>query len=282
MTDITQLPASPRTRRPAIIERALGWLRANLFSSVFNSILTLLAPAMSRRVGPADRPLGGLSMRSGPCATERPARLSRRRRVLGVHRREIPLHPVRPLSATTSNGGRSLRGRALPLMILAAGDRRFWGRRLAMMWIAGLVAVGVLMWGGILGLRMVETELWSGLPLTLILATVGMAVRLPARILLALGRRSTTLPAVRAICVGYIELMRGVPLITVLFMASVMLPLFLPAGVTIDKLLRAQVAIILFAAAYLAEVVRGGLQALPKGPDRGGRCAGPELWQKTG
>ena len=81
----------------------------------------------------------------------------------------------------------------------------------------------------------------------------------------------------RAVCVGYIELIRGVPLISVLFMASVMLPLFLPAGVTIDKLLRAQIALILFAAAYLAEVVRGGLQAIPRAPVRGGRRARPVL-----
>ena len=83
---------------------------------------------------------------------------------------------------------------------------------------------------------------------------------------MALGRRSTKLPAVKALCVLYVELIRGVPLITLLFMASVMFPLFLPEGINIDKLLRAQVAIILFAGAYLAEVVRGGLQALPKGP----------------
>ena len=95
-------------------------------------------------------------------------------------------------------------------------------------------------------------------------AVVGMALGFPLGVALALGRRSE-LPAVRAICVAYIELVRGVPLITVLFMASVMLPLFLPTGMTIDKLLRAQVAFILFSAAYLAEIVRGGLQAIPKG-----------------
>ena len=122
---------------------------------------------------------------------------------------------------------------------------------------------------------MCETALWSGLPLTLILPVVGMAFAFPLAILLALGRRSE-LPAVRVLCVAYIELVRGVPLITVLFMASVMLPLFLPTGLTVDKLLRAQVAFILFAAAYLAEVVRGGLQAIPRA-DRGGRFAGPRL-----
>ena len=138
----------------------------------------------------------------------------------------------------------------------------------------------MLMWGGILGLSYVETDLWNGLPLTLILAVVGMAFAFPLAILLALGRRSQ-LPAVRAICVAYIELIRGVPLITVLFMASVMLPLFLPTGMTIDKLLRAQVAFILFAAAYLAEVVRGGLQAIPKGQIEAADALGLGYWQRT-
>ena len=157
-------------------------------------------------------------------------------------------------------------------LILASCDRRLWGRRLAALWLAGLVVVGVLMWGGILGMSYVEPELWNGLPLTLILSVVGMVFAFPLAILLALGRRSQ-LPAVRAICVAYIELVRGVPLITVLFMASVMLPLFLPSGMTIDKLLRAQVAFILFAAAYLAEIIRGGLQAIPRGQIRGRRFA---------
>ncbi|HEY6966452.1 MAG TPA: amino acid ABC transporter permease [Burkholderiales bacterium] len=141
--------------------------------------------------------------------------------------------------------------------------RRCWNRWLPVAWIAGLALIGVLMWGGVLGLPYVENERWGGLILTLLLASFGAALAFPLSILLALGRRSR-LPVLRAACVGYIELIRGVPLISVLFMASVMLPLFLPAGLSIDKLLRAQIALILFAAAYLAEVVRGGLQAIPR------------------
>ena len=157
----------------------------------------------------------------------------------------------------------------------------FVGRRLILACgSAGLTLVGVLMWGGIFGLSYVETDFWSGLPLTLILASSAWPSAFPLAILLALGRRSE-LPAVRAICVAYIELIRGVPLITVLFMASVMFPLFLPTGVTIDKLLRAQVAFILFAAAYLAEVVRGGLQAIPKGQIEAADALGLSYWQKT-
>ena len=159
--------------------------------------------------------------------------------------------------------------------------RRFWRPRLALCWIAGLALVGVLMWGGVFGLRYIENERWGGLLLTLLLATFGLAFAFPISILLALGRRSG-LPVVKGFCVGYIELIRGVPLISLLFMASVMLPLFLPEGVSIDKLLRAQIAMIMFAAAYLAEVVRGGLQAIPRGQYEAADALSLPYWRKTG
>jgi len=130
------------------------------------------------------------------------------------------------------------------------------------------------------GLTYIPTTQWGGLPLTLGLSLIGCGVAFPLGILLALGRRSD-LPAIRFICVIYIEFIRGVPLITILFMASVLFPLFLPEGVTIDKLLRAQVGLILFAAAYLAEVVRGGLQAIPKGQYEAADSLGLTYWQKT-
>jgi general L-amino acid transport system permease protein len=124
----------------------------------------------------------------------------------------------------------------------------------------------------------VPNNLWGGLPITLMLAVIGCGLAFPISIALALGRRSK-MPIIKAFCVGYIELIRGVPLITVLFMASVMFPLFMPEGITIDKLLRAQVAIIMFAAAYLAEVVRGGLQAIPKGQYEAADAMGLSYWQ---
>jgi general L-amino acid transport system permease protein len=132
--------------------------------------------------------------------------------------------------------------------------------------------------GGLFGLPVVETPLWGGLFLTLVIASVGIVASLPLGILLALGRRST-MPVVRAVCVTFIELIRGVPLITVLFMASVMLPLFLPEGVNFDKLLRALVGVALFAAAYMAEVVRGGLQAMPKGQYEAAQALGLSYWK---
>jgi len=163
---------------------------------------------------------------------------------------------------------------------IASALRRLWSWRLVPLWSVGLVVVGVLMWGGVLGLPYVENERWGGLILTLLLSTFGLAIAFPLSVLLALGRRSR-MPVIQGLCVGFIELIRGVPLISLLFMASVMLPLFLPAGVTIDKLLRAQIAMILFAAAYLAEVVRGGLQAIPRGQYEAADALGLSYWKKT-
>jgi general L-amino acid transport system permease protein len=165
-------------------------------------------------------------------------------------------------------------------IVVISCQRRFWRPSLGLYWVLALALVGILMWGGVLGLSFVETRLWGGLPLTLILATFGVGFAFPLGVLLALGRRSE-LPAVRSVCVVYIELIRGVPLISLLFMASVMLPLFLPEGVNINKLLRAQIAIVLFVAAYIAETVRGGLQAIPKGQYEGADSLGFGYWQKT-
>jgi general L-amino acid transport system permease protein len=158
--------------------------------------------------------------------------------------------------------------------------RRFWRWWLTLVWLGGLTLIGILMWGGVLGMPYVENERWGGLILTLLLTTFGVAFAFPLSILLALGRRSD-MPVIRGLCVGYIELIRGVPLISLLFMASVMLPLFLPHGVTIDKLLRAQIAMIMFAAAYLAEVVRGGLQAIPKGQYDAAHALALPYWRRT-
>jgi general L-amino acid transport system permease protein len=167
-------------------------------------------------------------------------------------------------------------------LYVVSAIRWFWRKELALLWIISLSVIGVLMWGGVFGLTEVADDEWGGLPITLILATFGLAFGFPLSVLVALGRRSRELPAVRMVCVAYVELIRGVPLISVLFMASVMFPLFMPAGVNVDKLLRAQIAFVLFAAAYLAEVVRGGLQALPKGQTEAADALGLSYWRKTG
>lgn len=131
------------------------------------------------------------------------------------------------------------------------------------------------------GLTIVETSQWGGLLVTMVVAVTGIVTSLPIGILLALGRRSK-MPAVRTLSIAFIELVRGVPLITVLFMASVMLPLFLPAGTNFNKLLRALVGVALFSSAYMAEVVRGGLQAIPKGQYEASEALGLPYWKMMG
>ena len=135
--------------------------------------------------------------------------------------------------------------------------------------------------GGAFGLEVVETHKWGGLMLTLLLGIVGTIAALPLGILLALGRRSE-MPIIRSLCVVFIEFWRAVPLITVLFMASVMLPLFLQGDVNMDKLLRAMIGIILFESAYVAEVIRGGLQAIPKGQYEAAKALGLNYWKSMG
>jgi general L-amino acid transport system permease protein len=163
-------------------------------------------------------------------------------------------------------------------LVAASCYRLFWKRWLVGAWVVVLTAFFVLMHGGVLGLTPVETARWGGFPLTIMLSTIGLAVAFPLSVLVALGRRSR-LPGIRTLCVLYVELIRGVPLISVLFMASFMFPLFMPAGWTIDVLVRVQVGIILFSAAYLAEVVRGGLQALPRGQVEAAASLGLSYWQ---
>ncbi|WP_421862366.1 amino acid ABC transporter permease [Motiliproteus sp.] len=138
-----------------------------------------------------------------------------------------------------------------------------------------------LLYGGSFGLEVVETHKWGGLSLTLVLALVGIVASLPIGVLLALGRRSD-MPVVRSFCTVFIEMWRGVPLITILFMASVMLPLFAPEEIDFDKLLRALIGITLFQSAYMAEVIRGGLQAIPKGQYEAADALGLSYWKKMG
>ncbi|WP_298820524.1 amino acid ABC transporter permease [Chloroflexus sp.] len=170
-------------------------------------------------------------------------------------------------------------------VLLAGGDllARRLGQKLRwpliVAWLLSYPAVILILRGG-LGLPVVETKLWGGLMLTLILAISGIVLSFPLGVLLALGRRSS-LPVIRTFCVLYIELIRGVPLVTVLFMGALLLPLFLPGGESIDALVRATIAVTLFSAAYLAENVRGGLQAIPKGQVEAARALGLNVFQTT-
>lgn len=190
----------------------------------------------------------------------------------------IPLGLILFVALAVGGLGMIMRG-----ALASPGEINGW-RALAAIGAIGLVLriAGVLpAWSlAIAPLSYVETGLWGGLPVTMILATYGLAFAFPFGILLALGRRSN-LPLIKGLCVGFIELIRGVPLISLLIMASVMLPLFLPSGMSIDKFLRAQVAVILFAGAYIAEIVRGGLQSLPKGQFEAADAMGLNYVQKT-
>ncbi len=281
-------PAAARERPPAGSVGIVGWMRLNLFGSVWSTAVTLALGYVIIRIvvslflwgvvnaiwtvpysasGIADTSVCQNAKGVGACWA-----------ILGDKYRLILFgrYPYdqqwRPLLVCLLFIG----------LYVVSSMRRFWRKELALIWIGTLTVVGVLMWGGILGMPLVTEDFWGGLPITLILATFGIAFAFPLSVLVALGRRSTQLPAVKVLCVLYVELIRGVPLISVLFMASVMFPLFMPEGMNIDKLLRAQIAFILFAGAYLAEVVRGGLQALPKGQAEAADALGLSYWKKTG
>ncbi len=265
-------------RPPPSTRGVMGWLRANLFSSPWNTILTLVALLVLLSVVPpildwvfleavwgAVEP-GVCKAAEGACW----AFLHEKYRLILFGR--FPFDEQwRPLLSVV----------ILIVTLALSCSRANWKPWLALLWAGAVVLFAILMWGGVLGLTYVETALWGGLPLTLVLSVVGIVVAFPLSIFLALGRRSQ-MPVIRAFSVAYIELIRGVPLISLLFMASFMLPLFLPSGVNLNALLRAQVAIILFAAAYLAEVIRGGLQAIPVGQYEAARALGLGYWQMTG
>ena len=167
---------------------------------------------------------------------------------------------------------------ALLGLLVVSCMRSFWKPQLALLWVVVLALFFTLMYGNTLGLSKVETDRWGGLPLTLLLASLSMSMAFPISLVVALGRRSQ-LPAIRSVCTIYVELIRGVPLISVLFMASVMFPLLMPQGFSIDVLVRVLAGITLFAAAYMAEVIRGGLQAVPKGQIEAAATLGLSYWQ---
>ena len=252
----------------------IGWLRHHLFNSVFNSIASILVIGLLIRVVPDFIQwafIDSVWFTSGQeCHEAKGACWSVvtqniRFNVFGYYPYE---HQWRPLVAMI----------ILVAMLVYSSNWKRWSKKLGYVWLFALFVMGLLMKGGLLGLVPVESTKWSGLPLTLLLSFFGILASYPLGVVLALGRQSE-MPIIKALCVVYIELIRGVPLITMLFMSSVIFPLFLPEGVTIDKVLRAQVAIILFTAAYIAEVVRGGLQAMDKGQYEAAESLGLNYYQ---
>jgi general L-amino acid transport system permease protein len=257
--------------------RALRWGRANLFNTPLNAALTLLIAYLAARLLPGA--LDWAVLRASLTAPD-----GRACAEAGGACWAFIVDWFRFILFGRFPYAQQWRP-AIVLVIFAAlllvsFSRTLPGRWLALAWAAGLGAVALLMWGGVLGMPFVETALWNGLPLTLILAAGGLGVSFPLALLLALGRRSS-LPAVRSLCILYIEGARGVPFIAWLFLMLVLLPLFLPPGVVIAKLWRAEIAFALFIAAYLAEVVRGGLQAIPRGQYEAADALGLGYLHKT-
>ncbi len=245
---------------PVISVGVIGWIKSNLFDGVFNSILTLVVfYVLWKMILPFIRWafFDSLWMStgkechevSGACWSVISANL--RFILFGFYPYELHW---RPLVAMIM----------LIVLIFYSQNRSHWKKSLAYAWVISLFVMGLLLKGGLFGLTPVETSQWGGLPLTLLLSVFGLTAAYPLGIILALGRQ-TRMPVIKTFCVIYIEMIRGVPLISLLFMSSVVFPLFLPEGVTVNNILRAQVAIILFTAAYIAEVVRGGLQGMSKG-----------------
>lgn len=234
----------------------IGWIRGNLLSSPGNTILTFfilgilwfsVLPFIEWAFLDASwNPDANCREATGACWS---VITSNYKIILfGFYPQHILWRPVTAMAL-------------LVAFLVISRNRRYWNPYLGYAWLIALVAMGVLLRGGIFMLEPVEIGKWGGLILTLLLSVFGLAVAYPLGILLALGRQSN-MPVIKTFSVFYIELIRGVPLISLLFMSSVVFPLFLPEGVSISGILRAQVAIILFTAAYIAEVVRGGLQGM--------------------
>ena len=258
---------------------ALGWLRRNLFSSPSNIPLTLLALYLLYvLIPPALRWVFLDATWSGESREACSANGGACWVFIRVHFDQFMygFYPDEQRWRVNLAVVLLVLG-AAALFVRAVPDQLKMRLGLGLLVVYPLVAF-VLFKGGMLGLSAVDTSSWGGLLLTLVIAGVGMTAALPLGVLLALGRRSQ-MPAIQTLCVTFIEFWRGVPLITVLFMSSVMLPLFLPAGMNFDKLLRALIGVTLFQAAYMAEVVRGGLQAIPKGQIEAAAALGLGYWK---
>jgi general L-amino acid transport system permease protein len=262
---------------------ARGWMRANLLSTPLNIVLTILIVLLLAWVG--DELAKFLIFNAVWSGTDRNACLE------SIQHREIgacwPFVWERWSYFVYGSYPIPQRWRVdLFFVMLAVGvvwllwleaSRRHLG--VVYSFIVLPVVSYILLHGfELIGMPLVDTVLWGGVLVTVVVASVGIVLSLPLGILLALGRRSR-MPTIKLFSVMFIEFVRGVPLITVLFMASVMLPLFVPEAFEPDKLLRALIGIALFASAYMAEVVRAGLQAIPKGQFEGAMAVGLGYWQ---
>lgn len=269
----------PTLAPPSFAIGLVGWLRKNLFSSVNNSIATLIVAALlihylTPILNWTFFQANWIGSTRDDCSAEGACW------VFIVQRLDQFLYGFYPSTETWR----------LDLIFFILVGLLVWLASPRVRYKKYVAACTVLLFpfisyyllnGGAFGLVEVDTHKWGGLSLTLVLAVVGISASLPFGILLALGRQSE-MPIVRAFSVIFIEVWRGVPLITVLFMASVMLPLFFPEEMNFDKLVRALIGITMFQSAYMAEVVRGGLQAIPKGQYEAADALGLGYWRKMG
>jgi general L-amino acid transport system permease protein len=270
--------AAPARKPPHVVMPGpIEWLRENLFSSWGNSALTLLAAfAVWWTVVPL---VQWAFIDAAWVGTDREACLAYENGACWPFISERLGQIVYGFYDDAQRWRVDLAFVMLALGLLWVTVPKLPGKRVGGLLMLTLypVAAFVLLVGGF-GLERVPTERWGGLLMTLVVAITGIVASLPLGILLALGRRSE-LPVVKTLSVIFIEFWRGVPLITVLFMAANMLPLFLPGGLSVNKLLSALIAVALFSSAYMAEVVRGGLQAIPKGQYEAAQAMGLSYWQ---
>ena len=268
----------PELPAPSDSKGFMHWMKVNLFSSPLNTVMTVLGLLLIYKLVPpaiewafidatwtADAREECLGEGKGACWA-----------YIGNRFGQIMYGFYPPAEYWRPN----LAGIMLILLVIPL----FFEKMPKKAWLGAFILVVFpfiayfLIHGGSFGLKEVGTEAWGGLMLTLIISLIGILCALPLGVILALGRRSE-MPIVKSASVIFIEFWRGVPLITVLFMASVMLPLFLPEGSDFDKLARAIIGIVLFQAAYVAEVVRGGLQAIPKGQYEAALAMGLSYWK---
>jgi general L-amino acid transport system permease protein len=274
MTAQTFQPIAPRPA-PVKTEGPVAWIRTNLFGDWKTTLATLFIGAMLLWLIPPFVRWAVISAVWVPQvdACRAPGAgacwgvVAEKYRIILFGRYTFE-EQWRPLLATV----------LMVALVVVSCMRAFWKRWLAVVWLVVLPTYFVLMYGSVFGLPKVDTDSWGGLPLTILLSTLSVILAFPLALLVALGRRSH-LPAISSLCTIYVELIRGVPLISVLFMASFMFPLFMPQGFSIDVLIRVLAGITLFSAAYLAEVIRGGLQAIPKGQVEAAATLGLSYWQ---
>jgi general L-amino acid transport system permease protein len=281
MAETIVFQSKPARPAPTKTEGLVPWIKGNLFGSWQITVTTLIVGALLLYYVPQFINWALLTASTSTNADD--CRANGVGACWGVVKEKYRLiifgrYPFeeqwRPLVATL----------LMVALLVASCTRYFWNKWLIVAWVVVLSAFFILMYGSlfgkldVFGLSKVETDRWGGLPLTIMLATLSIVLCFPIAIVIALGRRSK-LPAIRTFCTIYVELIRGVPLISVLFMASFMFPLFMPQGVTIDVLIRVVAGVTLFAAAYMAEVIRGGLQAMPKGQTEAAASLGLSYWQ---